>query len=275
MKTGAINWGSPVVPGGLNTGLVSWWLARPGISGNTWYDLCGKNHGTLTNGPTWASSTRIGNATSLNCDGTDDYCLTPSFGFNYGQMTVCASFNVTGTISNASRYTFFDTSDGNVAGCPSLEIFAMGSTTFQLQGIIPGVYLIGQGAINSSDGGTYNKNTWYEIAYTIDNASTTAKNYVNGLLNATSNFGAQTFASTAQQKDIGRRSSASQYWPGQLDNIRIYNRTLSPTEVWQLANDPYNLLTLNRLDRRWGYAVAASTLFRRSLSNRIGSRGAA
>jgi len=42
----------------LNRGLLGWWMVLPnrlGGGGNTFRDLMGRNHGTLTNGPTWSS----------------------------------------------------------------------------------------------------------------------------------------------------------------------------------------------------------------------------
>jgi hypothetical protein len=46
-----IEWRHP-----LNRGLVSWWLPfGPWQGGGTLRDLARRNHGTLTNGPTWAA----------------------------------------------------------------------------------------------------------------------------------------------------------------------------------------------------------------------------
>src|SRR3990167_9254519 len=59
----------------LNSGLVSWLMAVPWyMSGPRFIDIFGKNHGTLTNGPTWQGAMgRPGGNGSLNFDGTDDY----------------------------------------------------------------------------------------------------------------------------------------------------------------------------------------------------------
>lgn len=69
-KASPVNWAHP-----LNRGLVSWWLNLPGRrdAAYTWRDLCKRNHGTLTNGPTWQGARgRPGGWGSLDFDGADD-----------------------------------------------------------------------------------------------------------------------------------------------------------------------------------------------------------
>src|SRR5688572_2591053 len=67
----AVNRASP-----LNRGLVSWYMVLPnriGGGGNTLRDLCRRNHGTLTNGPTWSGSRAPGAFGSISLDGSNDY----------------------------------------------------------------------------------------------------------------------------------------------------------------------------------------------------------
>lgn len=58
MRHRGIYYGDPVNRASpLNRGLVSWWMAVPWyMSGPRFIDLCGRNHGTLTNGPTWSGA---------------------------------------------------------------------------------------------------------------------------------------------------------------------------------------------------------------------------
>jgi hypothetical protein len=64
---GLLNYGNPVnrqAP--LNRGLVSWWMNLPQRRGGTRFlDLCGRHHGTLTNGPTWGGPLNPGGWGSL------------------------------------------------------------------------------------------------------------------------------------------------------------------------------------------------------------------
>jgi hypothetical protein len=71
-----LNYGNPVNPlAPLNRGLVGWWLNLPSRGkGNTVFDLCGKYHGTLTNGPTWSGALgRPGGFGAVTFDGSNDY----------------------------------------------------------------------------------------------------------------------------------------------------------------------------------------------------------
>jgi len=43
------------------------------------------------------------------------------------------------------------------------------------------------------------------------------------------------YTAPATTINAGRTASGADYWPGKLDEIRIYNRALSPTELTALA----------------------------------------
>ena len=65
----------------LNRGLVSWWLNLPQRGkGNTFFDIAGRNHGTLTNGPTFQGPLgRPGGFGSIKGDGVDSGTYIASF----------------------------------------------------------------------------------------------------------------------------------------------------------------------------------------------------
>lgn len=68
-----VNWDCP-----LNRGLVSWWAILPDTNRGsvTLRDLCGRNHGTLTNmepDSDWVTSTYPGQYGGLYTDGTNEY----------------------------------------------------------------------------------------------------------------------------------------------------------------------------------------------------------
>jgi hypothetical protein len=80
-----VNWDSP-----LNRGLVSWWLAgeNPYWGGARFLDLCQRNPGTLTGGPTWQGGKgRPGSCGAIDLDGANDYVAVPASASTTGLNT--------------------------------------------------------------------------------------------------------------------------------------------------------------------------------------------
>ncbi len=76
-------------------------------------------------------------------------------------------------------------------------------------------------------------NTWHFVAY-VKNGST---NYLYIDNNAAITSTTATDGSTSRTViNAGRTASGSDYWPGKLDEIRIYSRALSATEIGALYN---------------------------------------
>ena len=73
-------------------------------------------------------------------------------------------------------------------------------------------------------------NTWYHVVGTYD--GTDIKCYVNGVLEGTTNHPGT--ISTSSNLLFGNFSSS--FWPGTLDDVRIYNRVLTQAEITALYN---------------------------------------
>lgn len=70
--TNPVNWKHP-----LNTGRLAWFAGLSQWSGgNTWFDLCRRNNGTLTNGPVWTPE--LYGMRSLKFDGVNDTVPLPA-----------------------------------------------------------------------------------------------------------------------------------------------------------------------------------------------------
>ena len=82
--------------------------------------------------------------------------------------------------------------------------------------------------------GTFQTNQWYLLTVTRENG--VAKMYVNGNLDATSNY---TFTPTNQNFNLtlGMSNAASQTFNGKLDELRIYNRALTAAEIQTLYHE--------------------------------------
>lgn len=101
---------------------------------------------------------------------------------------------------------------------------------------------------------TFNRelDTWYHIVYTTDTKKGELKLYVNGEL-------ASKGASGATPENMDERRIGSEhdgrFLKGMVDDVRIYNRVLSPKEVKQNFNVQSNELTVSLKDKlatRWG-----------------------
>jgi outer membrane biosynthesis protein TonB len=71
-------------------------------------------------------------------------------------------------------------------------------------------------------------NTWTHLAFTYDGA--TAKLYVNGVLNV-SQAKTGTIAATTGVLHIGGDTAFGEHFHGLIDEVRVYNRALSATEI--------------------------------------------
>lgn len=261
MKTGAINWGNPVARCGLNDGLAGWWLARgPWVGGGTWFDLCGKNNGTLTNGPTWGRSARLGNTGHVVFDGTDDRVAIGRTGIAFG-----------------SNYTISLWVYGNSGfGTASTQVFAAPrATANNYPFVLHQTSSTSKFRFTTNAGSDVNFNynfsptngVWYFLTAVKD--STTTNLYLNGELD---NSGTQAVGTdNADNIALGSHNFGSgfnHFLNGRLDSFRVYpGRSLSDSEVRCLYNDEISgyPLTLNRLSRRAGYVAAATGNRRRRL----------
>ena len=85
---------------------------------------------------------------------------------------------------------------------------------------------------------TFADDTWYHVAMTF--GSSTVKVYVNGILEDTETFSNPNTNASGGNFTIGRHAtdpSSYGYFDGVLDDIGIYKRVLTATEIGKLANN--------------------------------------
>jgi hypothetical protein len=227
-----VNWASP-----LNHSLVSWWLCLPNwMGGFTFRDLCGRNHGTLTNmdpPSDWVSNSRLGSYGALDFDGTDDYVAIPSllWGDSAGAVTVSSwarSFS-----GSATRAVWRSLN----ASINNWGLYQSG-TTWQFY----------NGAMRNS--GITADSTWRNLVLVQPPTSGNQILYVDGV--ATVNFARSTLGTS-----IGYLGGDQfgQYTLGQIGEFAIWNRAMSAAEVVQLYQERLagNPSTLNRIRRPWAF----------------------
>jgi hypothetical protein len=116
--------------------------------------------------------------------------------------------------------------------------YGSGSSAFGFQGYSTGITQGFSGIC------PYFDNQWHSVIFTHD--GTTSKLFVDGVQKTS---GANTFATGSSNLFIGNYFGSSAFFNGGIDDIRIYNRALSTTEVTQLytaelpisSNDLINL----------------------------------
>jgi prepilin-type N-terminal cleavage/methylation domain-containing protein len=206
--------------------LVGYWTFDEG-SGSVVYDASSKeSDGILTNSPAWQAGSNCKSGSCLSFDGNDDYILTESSAGISGDasFSLCSWVKWTGT-SWSSDYPSFmgNTSTGTTGrgmsftlkdGRPALDFW---NNRFR--------------ATNALLTGT-----WYHICATKTPGAISSHTilYVNG--NEVSGVleGTDTPPDIIDsQTVIGRLDETRLFW-GLLDDVRIYNRALSATEIKNL-----------------------------------------
>lgn len=208
----------------LPSGLLAGYSFDEG-SGTTLNDINGGTNGTLTGGPTWVSG-KYGNA--LSFDGVNDYIAMPSGGF--GSFVNRTSFTFTfwessNVLTGSGRMVADHNSTGNLASVS----FEITSSQYRFRANNGSSFVSAQGGSTSAG--------WHHIAGTYDDAGDLLSLYVDGTLTATNTLTGT--LTTGTHKTIGRLGDFStEYFGGLLDELRIYNRALSQSEIQTDMNTP-------------------------------------
>ncbi len=191
-------------------------------SGSIWTDLIDAKTFTLYNSPSYSSA----NGGYLS--------------FSPASSQYAASSTSLSSLSTWSVEVWHYYDGTNTGTFPTIvtETYpGSGSINFNLGKIFGGSNQVESGFFNGSwrvtSAYTLTANNWYQIVGTYD--GTTNKLYVNNTLVASSTF---TGTPTSSQNGIRlmRRWDLEDYWGGRLSILRIYNRSLSSTEVVQNFN---------------------------------------
>src|SRR3989344_1475867 len=185
-------------------------------SGSTLADSSGNNNtGTLINGPTWTTG-KIGGA--LNFDGVDDYVDlgNPLSMRPINQITISAWINPT-DVSTSKTIVSKDTTG-------AVDYF------FRVQGP-GGVRCNFEGVVLDLIGNYILTNVWQHLTCTYDGSIVSI--YKDGILLSSSAASAVTYSDSGANINIGRRDEGGGglYFPGLIDDLRIYNRALSQAEI--------------------------------------------
>ena len=207
------NLGSAASDNNLSEGLVGYWKMDEGV-GTTTTDSSGNSNtgtfGTGSSAPAWSSG-KFGIGTSY--DGTDDYISISQYTYS----------------TNASISVWVK---GNYANGNQIIIGSKDSIALGLYNSGSDKALIGSAGISKPIGidNNFINDSWNHLVVTFDNSGN-ATYYCNGelLINSTTNN--WTWPDSVAY--IGKRTSGLNF-KGLIDEVRIYNRALSLSEVSQL-----------------------------------------
>jgi glucose/arabinose dehydrogenase len=208
-------------------GLVAAYTFDEG-NGGTLYDVSGNNNNGTLSGPVWVGGGKYGGALSFN--GTSDIVnVTDSASLDFTNgLTLEAWVNPT-QIGTAWRSVIFKERPGGML----YSLYAGNGSNRPLgQAFLQGAE---QNAAGTS---AVSLNTWTHLTSTYDGAN--LKLYVNGTLVSTKAV-TGTLANTADPLRIGGNSIWGEFFQGQIDNVRLYNRALMASEIQTDMNTPLNL----------------------------------
>ena len=225
--------------------LVGWWKFDEQSSGTcpttTSYVVdsshSGSGPGTCFNSPTYVQG-RVGQG-ALSFNGSNQYVSStngPNF-FSGAPFTMSAWV----LMNSVSGYQIIVQ---NVGGGGYNCLFGVKIGSNNAAGF--NLYLAGTPNIQTVNTTAPISNVWYHVVGTYDGAY--ARIYVNGVLQSTSSSGTSTGYSGGIY--IARPQGSNNYWNGSIDDVRIYNRALSASDVamlYQYGTVIFNNATLRNL----------------------------
>jgi hypothetical protein len=215
-----------VATGSVDAGLVGWWALDEGSGGTATDSSPSRITGALRNDPAWTSGKRRG---ALSFDGRTSYVeisKDPRLYFQ-GPFTVAAWVNVAVLPkSQFGMYVVADYADDGNHSSFALRVLPTGAVQFFWQNdlTLPPV---------ATSTGRVAPGTWAHVAGVWDGSMRTV--YINGVPDGT-NGDPQPRSDNRGNVAIGRPGAVNiLYFNGRIDEVRIYNRALSTTEVRSLT----------------------------------------
>ena len=208
-----------------DTGLVGYWRMDEG-TGTTTKDDAASNTGTIT-GAMWKSGSECASGNCLYFDG-DDYVTTPSFALSGTVLTV------TGWVKLSYNSPQFQTIIG--AGTQSATVGYITLYRRNDSNYLEWKYADGVGSTVRSVMSTFfsgYNDVWVHVGIVCDYSAKTTKFYRNGMWLQTSDMiNTPIFPDQNNLMYIGSyTSTAWEIVGGNLDDVRIYNRELSASEI--------------------------------------------
>ncbi|MFA6050579.1 MAG: LamG domain-containing protein [Candidatus Paceibacterota bacterium] len=221
-----------------NLGLVGYWSFEDATStasvGTKATDFSGRgNKMTLTNGPTWTDG-KMGKA--LRFDGGNDYAATTYGATNSGIDALSNNFSISLWMKSADTAQTDNYILGKLNESESNNTYAIiyGYTANQVE-FFGGTSEFSGTNPRTGTGISITDTNWHHVVYAYDGSAW--RGYRDGaeIFSTSRTF---SLGTSAKQLVLGGFTSAAadQFYNGSLDDVRIYNRALTATEVTSLYN---------------------------------------
>jgi hypothetical protein len=204
----------------FNDNLIGWWKFDEGAGTSTADNSGWGFDGIFSGNPTWLSSSACKSSNCLTFDGASRVTITTGSSYSFPQKQITMMLWLNNKVATAGRPLY------KVSG---------GTNDFGFNFIYPsdGGIMVNIGTGLQADNGSLSLNTWTHLAATYD--GTTIKIYKNGVVIKSASYSGSV-SNAATNFGIGGLTSGSGYINGDIDDVRIYRRTLSAAEILSLYN---------------------------------------
>ena len=223
--------------GSGGTGLL-WYTSATGGTGST--SAPTPDTSTAGSSSYWVSSTNANGceserveiivnvnaeATHLNFDGSNDFVISATAPTNNTEnQTYQAWFRIPSLPSNDDRILQRG-NDGTGGWSVQISVNSTGRLSAGIES--PGIYITGTTVLTP--------NTWYQATFVFEN-NNSIRLYLNGNLEATNTIGNVTLRNSDNRLRIGTGNIASEYFNGDIDDVRVWNAALSQTDIQDAMN---------------------------------------
>lgn len=216
----------------ITTGLVGWWKLDEG-TGTSAVDSSGNaNTGILEGGATWVNPGKVGVSSVSLSQGSSQYVqVANSSSLNIGTnaVTMCGWVYQFDAIAGAGYRSVMAKRDDSL-GAPYAYGINYGMTN-------PGNFQVYTSGTSGIAQFTYSPpvSNWEHICATISSSPTQL--YVNGVLFATASGNSGGISTDTASFHIGSSDppgTAIEFFNGQEDDIRVYNRVLTASDIYQV-----------------------------------------
>lgn len=212
-------------------GLVAAYGFNEGSGTVTYDQSSNQNHGTLTNGVTWFSSGKFGKA--LSFDGTNDMVIVP----NSVSLNITSGLTLEAWVYPNTKLSGWD----SILMKERAENIAYALYANTQSSNLPNGQISQNAVIYRVQGGTrLQKNVWTHIAATYDGAI--LRLYQNGNLVSAMNLPGTIDPSSGNLIIGGSTVLSPQFFPGRIDEVRIYNRALDASEIQIDMQTPIDII---------------------------------